>query len=438
MSEEIAIQLKTVMQERLLPLCRRGGWAPGGWGIKMYQRNIEFLRERLEQYGHLTGVAAGSGMTAKYAAMGGCDLILALSSGKYRSMGLSSMAGFLCYSNSNDLVMEYAKKEILRAAGRVPVIFGLNATDPTRSVYEYIREIKEAGFSGVNNYPTVGMIDGNFRIALEESHINFQQEVEAVHFAHYCELLTVAFVFDSEQAREMARAGADIICAHFGLTSGGYLGAQKVLSLEKARCTAKEIFEAARGINSEALCMVYGGPVKTPADAQFMYVGSGCQGFIGGSAFERIPIEKAVLKVTRDFRENQPLTPSSKLENILYSNPGNYPYVEFIKEYVNESYMTEVRLSELAQVVHCSVSYLSSVFKRETGCSFREYLIGVRMENAREMIKGNSYPLVQVARNVGYEDYAQFSKMYKKYMGKSPREDSQNQKKTQKNIEIGR
>ena len=132
-----------------------------------YAEALRFLRGRIERDGHLVGVAAGSGITAKYAVAGGCDLVLALSSGKYRQMGCSSMAGFLCYANSNDLVMDYALRELMRPCAGVPLLFGLNASDPTRAMYDYIREIKRMGFTGVVNYPTAGMIDGRFRAALE-------------------------------------------------------------------------------------------------------------------------------------------------------------------------------------------------------------------------------------------------------------------------------
>lgn len=399
-------------------------------GEGMYTEYLEHFKEQITENGHLVGVAVGSGMTTKYAIMGGSDMIMALSSGKYRSMGLSSMAGFMSYANSNDLVMEFACKELLKQAGEIPVFFGYNATDPTKRMYEYIQEIKSLGFAGINNYPTVGMIDGKFREALEEAGLSYRQEVEAIRFAHYCRMLTVAFVFTPEQARDMADAGADIICAHFGLTYGGYLGPKKALTLEKARQTAEEIFESANSVNPNVVKMIYGGPIKTPADAQYMYQGSGCEGFIGGSIFERIPVEKAILEATQSFKENSPVVPNSELENIMFSNPGHYNYVDFIKEYINESYMTDIKLSELAKMAHLSTSYLSTLFKRDIGCSFQEYLIKIRIGKARELIH-DGIPLVMVAQLVGYKDYAQFSKMYKKHTGFSPRIDSQNTKQTQ-------
>ena len=389
------------------------------------------LRAKLERGERLIGVAAGSGITGKYTVLGGCDMLLALSSGKYRSMGFGSLAGFMSYANSNDLVMDYAQRELLRFSDRVPVFFGLNATDPTKELYDYIKQIRAAGFAGIVNYPTVGMIDGNFRRALESEGIDYAKEAEAISFAHYCGLLTIAFAFDNIQAEQMLQAGADIICAHFGLTEGGYVGAKKTLTLEKARITAREIFDVVDASGSDAIKMIYGGPVKTPIDAEYIYLGSGCQGYIGGSVFERTPVESALLRVMRDYREKVQVVPSNQLERILFATPGHYNYIDFICEYINENYMNEIHLGELAQYMHLSVSYLSTLFRKSIGVSFQSYLMDIRMQKAEELIYAGDYPLVQVAQMVGYQDYAQFSKMYKKTHGISPRQALQNRKKAQ-------
>jgi len=389
-------------------------------------RHMDRLRTKAGKGEHLIGVAAGSGLTAKYAVLGGCDMLLALSSGRYRTMGVGSLAGFLCYANSNDMVMEFARKELLRYTDSTPVFFGLNAADPSREMYQYIREIRDAGFTGIVNYPTIGMIDGRFREALEEAGPGYGQEVEAISFAHYSGLLTLAFVFNAEQARRMTRAGADIICAHFGLTGGGCAGAEKVLTLEKARLTACEIFSAVEGENSGALRVMYGGPVKSPIDAEYMYQGCGSQGYIGGSVFERIPIEAALLQVMKEYRSKTQIVPSNRLERILHAAHGHYNYVDFVLEYINESYMHEIHLSSLARSMHISPSYLSTLFRRSVGKSFRQYLVDLRMKKAEELIRTRSYPLVRVAQMVGYKDYATFSKMYKKVAGFPPRETSRN------------
>ena len=264
------------------------------------------------------------------------------------------------------------------------------------------------------------MIDGVFRRALEQDGVRYEQEVEAISLAHYCGLLTIAFVFDAAQAEQMLQAGADIICAHFGLTSGGYIGAKKTLTLEKARLTAREIFSAVDSYGQDTIKMIYGGPVKTPIEAEYMYQGSGCQGYIGGSVFERTPVESALLHVMEEFKAEVQVVPSNRLERILFETPGHYNYIDFICEYIDENYMNDIHLVELAQSIHLSPSYLSSLFKKNIGTSFQNYLIDIRMHKAEEMIRTGDYPLVQVAQLVGYQDYAQFSKMYKKVHGYSP------------------
>ena len=384
-----------------------------------YQKNMEYLRERMREDGYLLGVAAGSGITARYAEAAGCHMLLALNSGKFRQMGQGSLAGFLCYANSNEMVMEFARKELLPTVRKIPIIFGLNGTDPTISLYDYIRAIKRLGFAGVNNYPTVGMLNGQFREALEEEGISYEAEIETIRFAHYCGLITVAFAFDAHQAAQMAEAGADIICAHFGLTSGGNLGAKRVLSLEKAKNTAMEIFRAAEEIRPEIIKIVYGGPVKTPVDAQYMYYNSGCQGFIGGSVFARIPVEKAIFETACAFRNAQNAKPQPQLDRLLFHNGGT-GYTDFVKEYINEHYMEEIKLNELARVAHLTPTYLSALFTKEVGCGFRKYLIQFRMKKARRLITEEKVPLARAAQMVGYQDYAQFSKMYKKYNGELP------------------
>lgn len=394
---------------------------------KLYHEHKQTLCRKVQQGEHIIGIAAGNGISAKYSLMGGCDFILALSSGKFRSMGCGSLAGYLSYANSNDLVMDYASKELLHYCSAVPVFFGLQATDPTRDMYRYIRQIRDSGFAGIVNYPTVGMIDGQFRRYLEADGACYEQEVEAIRFAHYCGLLTVAFVFDGTQAQQMVLAGADIVCAHFGLTSGGYVGAKKALTLEHARRTAESIFSAVDSFGRpDTIKVIYGGPVKSPVDAEYIYRGCGCQGYIGGSVFERTPVESAVLRAVRSFKDDVKVVPENRLERILFESPGHYDYVEFIKEYIRENYAEEIQLTELAESMHLSPSYLSTLFKNKVGRSFKSFLVEYRMTRARELISEQKDSLLQIAQQVGYLDYAHFSKMYKKVWGVSPSVHSQN------------
>lgn len=185
------------------------------------------IRRELIAGNRLLGVATGSGMSASQVQKGGADFILALNSGRFRVRGRSSLAGFLPFENSNQEVLNFATKEILPLLQHTPIIFGLNATDPTIDLVNFIGTIKSNGFSGVNNYPTVGLLDGQFSEALEESGCSYQLEVEAIKLAHDQKLFTIAFVFNQEQARQMTEVGADVICFHCGLTRGGKLGAKK-------------------------------------------------------------------------------------------------------------------------------------------------------------------------------------------------------------------
>lgn len=380
---------------------------------------IKMLRAQINVNGHILGVAVGGGMAAKYSIMGGADFILALSSGKFRQMGRSSLASYLCYSNSNEIVMDFASRELLPIIQETPIIFGLNANDPTIHVYEYIADIKKRGFAGINNFPSVGFIDGQFYEALEEEGITFENEVEAIRLANFMGLFTIAFVFDEIQAEKMARAGADIVCAQFGLTRGGMLGAKKSISLENAKIMADKIFKACDKVSTNIIKMIYGGPASTPIDMQYMYNNTACMGYMGGSVFERIPCESAILNTIKAFKGFPNLDNNLK---ILNGNSRNYDYVEYVKTYINENYMKNVRLSDLALVAHISSSYLSTLFKKNMGCSFSEYLVKFRINKAAEIMKTEKILLFEVAQMVGYYDYAQFSKMFKKYKGVSPKE----------------
>ena len=266
------------------------------------QEIIKRLNAQIKVNGHIIGVAAGSGMTTKYSVLGGADLILALSAGRFRQTGRASLASYLCYSNSNCIVMDFASRELMPLMPNTPILFGINATDPNINLKKCITRIKNAGFDGINNWPTMGLIDGQFREALEEEGLSYSKETEAIKFAHEQDMFTLAFVFDEMQAEQMLRAGADVICAHLGLTTGGVLGAKKVQSLDRSRVLAQQEFDVCDRINPNVIKMVYGGPIKSPLDAKYFYDNTECQGFIGGSSFERIPAEKAIMNTTKSFK----------------------------------------------------------------------------------------------------------------------------------------
>lgn len=380
---------------------------------------LEKLRREINKGNHIIGVATGSGMTAKYSQGAGADLLLLLSSGRFRHMGRGSLAGYLPFCNSNDMVMEFASKEIMPLVKDAPVILGVNATDPTKNIDIFIEKIIENGFSGVNNYPTIGLIDGKFREALEEAGCTYSLEVDLIKKAHKKNLLTVAFIFDEIQAEQMINAGADIICLHLGLTQGGLLGAEKVFSLENAKTKMEKIFNKCNELNPNVIKLVYGGPIKTPVDIQYLYGNNDLRGYIGGLSFERIQLEKLITKTIKNFKLSSNVD-EDLMSKMLNGVTKHYDYVEFVKEYVAKNYMNDILFSDLAKVAHVSRSYLSTVFKKEVGCSFSQYLVNFRINKAVEILNKRDIPLSVVASLVGYKDYAQFSKMFKKYKGYAP------------------
>ncbi len=383
---------------------------------------LEQLRCELESEDHhLIAVASGTGLTAKYAIYGGADFILALNSGIFRGMGRGSLGGLLPYGNSNDMVYEFAIRELIPLVGDFPVFFGINASDPTKDMDEYLEMIYRSGFIGINNYPTIGLFDGQFREALEESGSTFDQEVTVIRKAHALGLVTVAFVFNVEQAEEMLNAGADILCVHLGLTQGGMLGAAKALSLVAGKERIREIYALCDEKRPEVIKMFYGGPFKTPADVQYIYQNTTAHGYIGGSAFDRIPTEKSLMNITKAFKTTDEINEEDLMSKMLNGITKYYDYTGFLKEYVKENYMNEISFLDLAKICHVSRSHLSALFKKEVGCSFQEYLVNFRMHKAAKLLKEEHLKVFEVAELVGYPDVAHFSKMFKKYMGISPK-----------------
>lgn len=382
---------------------------------------LEKLRREIEAENHLIAVASGTGLTAKYAIQGGADFLLALNSGIFRGMGRGSLGGLLPYANSNDMVYEFGIRELIPLVGDFPVVFGLNATDPTRDMAAYLDEIRQSGFIGINNYPTIGLIDGKFREALEENGSAFEHEVEVFRMAHERGMVTVAFVFDKNQAGAMLDAGTDILCVHLGLTQGGMLGAAKALSLVASKDRIEAIYALCDQQRPEVIKMLYGGPVKTPVDVQYMYQNTSAHGYIGGSAFDRIPTEKSLMDITKAFKTTDDIDESDLMSKMLNGITKYYDYTGFIKEYVKENYMNEISFLDLAKVCHVSRSHLSALFKKEVGCSFPEYLVNFRIHKAAKLLKEENLRVSEVAELVGYQDIAHFSKIFKKYMGVSPK-----------------
>ncbi len=250
----------------------------------------------------IVGGGAGTGLSAKCEEAGGIDLIVIYNSGRYRMAGRGSLSGLMAYGNANEIVMEMAR-EVLPVATRTPVLAGVNGTDPFCIFDHYLDEVKAIGFSGVQNFPTVGLIDGTFRANLEETGMSYGQEVDLIRLAHQKDLLTTPYVFNEEDATAMAEAGADIVVCHLGLTTGGAIGAETALRLEDCPALVEAWAGAALKINPEVLVLVHGGPVAMPDDARYVLENTeNCHGFYGASSMERLPTEVALTEQTKAFK----------------------------------------------------------------------------------------------------------------------------------------
>jgi predicted TIM-barrel enzyme len=250
----------------------------------------------------IIGGGAGTGLSAKCEEAGGIDLIVIYNSGRYRMAGRGSLAGMLAYGNANDIVVEMAR-EVLPVVRRTPVLAGVNGTDPFCLFDNFLDELKDLGFSGVQNFPTVGLIDGAFRANLEETGMGYGLEVDMIVKAHAKDLLTTPYVFNEGEVEAMAKAGADIIVCHLGLTTGGAIGAGTALELAACPALVDKWAEAARRVRNDVIVLVHGGPVAEPQDAEFIMRNTKlCQGFYGASSMERLPAETALTEQTRRFK----------------------------------------------------------------------------------------------------------------------------------------
>jgi predicted TIM-barrel enzyme len=251
----------------------------------------------------IIGGGAGTGLSAKCEEAGGIDLIVIYNSGRYRMAGRGSLAGLLAYGNANDIVMDMAK-EVLPVVKHTPVLAGVNGTDPFCQMDKFLDDVIATGFSGVQNFPTVGLIDGNFRANLEETGMGYGLEVDMIRKAHQKGLLTTPYVFSKEDAIAMAQAGADIIVPHMGLTTGGNIGAETALTLAGCVPLINEWAKAAKAVRDDVIVLCHGGPIATPEDAQFIMENCPeCHGFYGASSMERLPTEVALTATTREFKQ---------------------------------------------------------------------------------------------------------------------------------------
>ena len=264
---------------------------------------LDRFRAKIAAGKPLIGGGAGTGLSAKCEEAGGIDLIVIYNSGRYRMAGRGSLAGLMAYGNANEIVCEMAA-EVLPVVRHTPVLAGVNGTDPFMITGQFLRRLIDLGFSGIQNFPTVGLIDGNFRANLEETGMSYALEVDLIRAARAMDLLTTPYVFSEQNARDMAAAGADIVVCHLGLTTGGAIGAETAMKLADCVAPINAWAAAARSVNPKVIALCHGGPIATPADAQYILRQCpGCDGFYGASSMERLPAEVALTETTRLFTQ---------------------------------------------------------------------------------------------------------------------------------------
>ncbi len=262
---------------------------------------LKRFRNKVAQGLPIVGGGAGTGISAKCEEAGGIDLIVIYNSGKYRMAGRGSLSGLMPYGNANDIVKEMAK-EVLTAVTHTPVLAGVCGTDPFMLRDHFLKELRDLGFAGIQNFPTVGLIDGVFRANLEETGMGFSLEVDCIAAAHQLDMLTTPYAFDPDQARVLTEAGADIIVAHMGLTTSGSIGAKTALTLDDCVPRIRDIADAARKVRSDVFVLCHGGPIAMPNDAQYVLDRlPEIDGFYGASSMERLPTEIALKKQVEDF-----------------------------------------------------------------------------------------------------------------------------------------
>jgi predicted TIM-barrel enzyme len=262
---------------------------------------LEKLRAKVAAGQPIIGAGAGTGISAKLAEAGGIDLLVIYNSGRFRMGGRGSLAGLMPYGDANAIVMDMAR-EVLPVAPKTPVLAGVCGTDPFRVMKLFLRDVAAAGFSGVQNFPTVGLIDGTFRANLEETGMGFGLEVDMIRLAAEMNLLTTPYSFDPDQAAELARAGADILIPHMGLTTKGSIGAETALTLEESAMRVQAMHDAAKRVSDDILVLCHGGPIAEPEDAQYILDHTeGIVGFYGASSMERLPVEPAITGRVQEF-----------------------------------------------------------------------------------------------------------------------------------------
>jgi len=266
------------------------------------QEVLARLKKQIKAGVPIIGGGAGTGISARFEEEGGVDLLVIYNSGRFRMAGRGSLAGLMPYGDANAIVMEMAG-EVLTIVKNTPVLAGVCGTDPFRLMPVFLKQVKEAGFSGVQNFPTVGLCDGLFRKNLEETGMGYGLEVDMIRLAHEMDLFSTPYAFSVDEAKAMAKAGADVVVAHMGLTTKGKIGASTALTLEEAPRKVQEIADAAKAVNKDVIVLCHGGPISEPEDAEYVLQRTqGVHGFYGASSMERLPVETAITAQMRKFK----------------------------------------------------------------------------------------------------------------------------------------
>jgi predicted TIM-barrel enzyme len=273
--------------------------------VKRYTRSevAARLQATLAEGKAIMMAGAGNGLSAKCAELGGIDLIVIYNSGKFRMDGLPSIAGLMPYGNANDIVLELGERHVFPAVKRTPVLAGVCGTDPTRDMRRFLQQLREVGFSGVINYPTIIRFDGGIRRDLESVGLGFARELEMIAAARELDLYTTCYVRTPEESRQMAEAGVDLIVPHVGLTTGGTIGAGHALSIDDAVKATQDMIAAARAVNPKVLALTHGGPFEGPEEVAYALQHTDAQGFVGASSFERLPVEQAIVQLVQKFKK---------------------------------------------------------------------------------------------------------------------------------------
>jgi predicted TIM-barrel enzyme len=261
------------------------------------------LRATISAGSPIIAGGAGNGLSAKCAELGGIDLVVIYNSGKFRLDGLPSICGLMPYGNANEIVLDLGENHVLPAVKKTPVLAGVCGTDPTRNMHSFLTQLREVGFSGVINYPTVSRFDGSIRHDFESVGLGFAREVEMITMARGVGLYTTCYVRTAEEGDQMARAGVDLIVPHIGLTSGGTTGSAKAMSLDEAAKATQDIIDVACAVNSNVIALAHGGPIESAQDVAYVLERTTAQGFVGASSIERLPVETAIVGAVQAFKK---------------------------------------------------------------------------------------------------------------------------------------